>query len=179
MLWLTELVSSVQETSATKKGSFEKMLVDGRAFESCVWLTSRICFFTSSNLLMHAKSDSSCMWLLVTCVGAHAQNNAVNASVQTSVPGKPVVPVPTTNLNIGMDLWNSSSAGAVKMRPSPGVSPAVAVGHEALMPDHQWIQVWFQFKYSSYSIFLFSLRSFLSILQMLLGSAQCTSFIFP
>uniref|UniRef100_A0A7C8Z021 BZIP domain-containing protein n=1 Tax=Opuntia streptacantha TaxID=393608 RepID=A0A7C8Z021_OPUST len=89
-----------QETSASKKGSFEKMLVDG----------------------------------------AHAQNNAVNASVQTSVPGKPVVPVPTTNLNIGMDLWNASSAGAVKMRPSPGVSPAVAVGHEALMPDHQWIQ---------------------------------------
>lgn len=87
-----------QELSASKKGSFEKMLVDG----------------------------------------ANAQNNAVNTSIQASVPGKPVVPMPTTNLNIGMDLWNSSSAGAVKLRQSSGVTPAV--GHEGLMPDHQWIQ---------------------------------------
>ena len=79
------------------------------------------------------------MWLLATYAGANAQNNAVNTSIQASVPGKPVVPMPTTNLNIGMDLWNSSSTGAVKRGPSPGVIPAV--GHEGLMPDHQWIQV--------------------------------------
>lgn len=75
--------------------------------------------------------------------GANAQNNSGNASAQGSVPGKPVVAVPATNLNIGMDLWNSSAAAGVKLRPSSGVSSTVApamVGREGLMPDHQWIQ---------------------------------------
>ena len=63
------------------------------------------------------------------------------------MPGNPVVSVPATNLNIGMDLWSSSpaGAGAVKMRPnssgaSPGVGPAAMAGHEGMMGD-QWIQV--------------------------------------
>lgn len=48
--------------------------------------------------------------------------------------------LPATNLNIGMDLWNPSSAGpgAVKMQSNlTGVSP---VGREGMMTD-QWIQV--------------------------------------
>uniref|UniRef100_A0A803L815 BZIP domain-containing protein n=1 Tax=Chenopodium quinoa TaxID=63459 RepID=A0A803L815_CHEQI len=92
--------SSVQENSATKKGSFDLMLEDG----------------------------------------ANAQNSSGNAA-QGSVPGKPVVAA--TNLNIGMDLWNTSAAGGVKLRPNTGVASAVApamVGREGLMPDHQWIQ---------------------------------------
>ncbi|KAJ4835714.1 hypothetical protein Tsubulata_021717 [Turnera subulata] len=60
---------------------------------------------------------------------ANAQNN-------TAVPGKPVVSMPATNLNIGMDLWNASpaaaAAGATKMRANPSSAPAG-------MPD-QWIQ---------------------------------------
>lgn len=72
--------------------------------------------------------------------GANAQNSSGNAA-QGSVPGKPVVAA--TNLNIGMDLWNTSAAGGVKLRPNTGVASAVApamVGREGLMPDHQWIQ---------------------------------------
>ncbi|XP_021888894.1 G-box-binding factor 1 [Carica papaya] len=68
---------------------------------------------------------------------ANAQNNTAGA-IQPSVPGKPVVSMPATNLNIGMDLWNASSAasGAAKMRPNPsGASSAIA----APMPE-QWIQ---------------------------------------
>lgn len=75
--------------------------------------------------------------------GANAQNSTGNASAQGSVPGKPMVAVPATNLNIGMDLWNSSAGGAGKLRPSTGVSSAVApatVGREGLMPDQQYIQ---------------------------------------
>ncbi|KAF5463943.1 hypothetical protein F2P56_014066 [Juglans regia] len=55
-----------------------------------------------------------------------------------SVPGKPVVSMPTTNLNIGMDLWSASpgGAGATKVRPNP--SPTM-IGCEGVMPD-QWIQ---------------------------------------
>ncbi|GFY86402.1 hypothetical protein Acr_05g0000410 [Actinidia rufa] len=80
--------------------------------------------------------------------GANAQNNTAGANFQALVPGNPVVSVPATNLNIGMDLWSSSpaGAGAVKMRPNsssgalPGVGPAAMAGREGMMGD-QWIQV--------------------------------------
>ncbi|KAL0449976.1 UNVERIFIED_CONTAM: G-box-binding factor 1 [Sesamum latifolium] len=72
--------------------------------------------------------------------GANAQNNAIPVSFQNPVPGNPVVSMPPTNLNIGMDLWNASpaSSGAMKLRPSPpGISPGVAPS--GVMND-QWIQ---------------------------------------
>ncbi|KAL0381365.1 UNVERIFIED_CONTAM: G-box-binding factor 1 [Sesamum angustifolium] len=72
--------------------------------------------------------------------GANAQNNGVPTNFQTSVPGNPVVSVPATNLNIGMDLWNASPAGsgAMKLRPNqPGVSPTIAPPG---MINDQWIQ---------------------------------------
>ncbi|KAL9245989.1 hypothetical protein vseg_019578 [Gypsophila vaccaria] len=53
--------------------------------------------------------------------GANAHNNVSNVG---TVPGNPV-PTPATNLNIGMDLWNDNAPGAVKLRPSTGVSSAV------------------------------------------------------
>lgn len=70
--------------------------------------------------------------------GATAQNSTAIANFPNSVPGNPVA-MPATNLNIGMDLWNASSAapGAMKMRPSHGVPSAVAPG----MVNDQWIQV--------------------------------------
>ncbi|KAJ4714463.1 putative G-box-binding factor [Melia azedarach] len=70
---------------------------------------------------------------------ANAQNNTAEA-VPASVPGKPVVSMPATNLNIGMDLWNASStaAGAAKMRPNPSGAPS-AVVPPGVMPE-QWIQ---------------------------------------
>ncbi|KAJ6732955.1 G-BOX-BINDING FACTOR 1 [Salix koriyanagi] len=69
---------------------------------------------------------------------ANAQSTSSGANIQASVPGKPVVSMPATNLNIGMDLWNASSAaGATKMRPNPsGATSGVA---PAGMPE-QWIQ---------------------------------------
>ncbi|KAK9265731.1 hypothetical protein L1049_025325 [Liquidambar formosana] len=77
--------------------------------------------------------------------GANAQNNTAGANLQALVPGKPVVSMPATNLNIGMDLWNASPAGigAVKMRSTPsGVSSAAAPGImvEGVMADTQWVQ---------------------------------------
>uniref|UniRef100_A0A6N2LAJ4 BZIP domain-containing protein n=1 Tax=Salix viminalis TaxID=40686 RepID=A0A6N2LAJ4_SALVM len=68
---------------------------------------------------------------------ANAQSTSSGANIQASVPGKPVVSMPATNLNIGMDLWNASSAaGATKMRPNPsGATSGVA---PAGMPE-QWI----------------------------------------
>ncbi|CAK7339536.1 unnamed protein product [Dovyalis caffra] len=65
---------------------------------------------------------------------ANAQSNSAGANIQASMPGKPV---PGTNLNIGMDLWNASpaAAGAAKMRPNPsGASSGVV---PAGMPE-QW-----------------------------------------
>ncbi|KAE8715691.1 G-box-binding factor 1 [Hibiscus syriacus] len=67
---------------------------------------------------------------------ANAQSNNAGAIV----PGKPIVPMPATNLNIGMDLWSGSPAatGAAKMRPnSSGAVAAVPTG--VVMPE-QWVQ---------------------------------------
>lgn len=84
-----------------------------------------------------SQSDQS-----VNSSGAHSQNSGL-ANFQNSVPGNPVVSMPATNLNIGMDLWNASSggSGAMNLRPSqPGVSPTVAPSQSGMMNDH-WIPV--------------------------------------
>ncbi|KAL5819408.1 hypothetical protein ACOSQ4_023250 [Xanthoceras sorbifolium] len=67
---------------------------------------------------------------------ANAQSNT--EAVQASVPGKPVASMPATNLNIGMDLWNPSSAaaGASKMRSNPSGGSATV----APAMNDQWIQ---------------------------------------
>ncbi|KAK9948662.1 hypothetical protein M0R45_004227 [Rubus argutus] len=61
--------------------------------------------------------------------GANAQNNTA------LVPGKPVVSMPATSLNMGMDLWNASPAGTgtAKMRGNQSGAPSAVGG------DH-WIQ---------------------------------------
>ncbi|KAF3787843.1 G-box-binding factor 1 [Nymphaea thermarum] len=61
-----------------------------------------------------------------------------------TVPGNPAGP--TTNLNIGMDLWNASPAGAVNVKArsaAAGVSPAIVptpiIAREGV-PSDLWIQ---------------------------------------
>nr|QFU85217.1 bZIP10 [Diospyros kaki] len=81
---------------------------------------------------------------LMLADGANAQNNTVGVNLQASVPGNPIVSLPTTNLNMGMDLWSVSPAGAGAVRPhasgvSPAVAPAAMVAREGMMTD-QWIQ---------------------------------------
>ncbi|XP_074275261.1 G-box-binding factor 1 [Silene latifolia] len=56
--------------------------------------------------------------------GANAHNNASNGGSMGPVQGNPV-PMPATNLNIGMDLWNGNAPAAVKLQPNGGVSSAV------------------------------------------------------
>ncbi|KAM1933677.1 hypothetical protein ACFX15_017953 [Malus domestica] len=70
--------------------------------------------------------------------GANAQNST-GTLVQASVPGKPVS-MPGTNLNIGMDLWNASpagaGAGAAKVRGNPSGPPS-AGGAEHWIQDER------------------------------------------
>ncbi|XP_058228595.1 G-box-binding factor 1 isoform X2 [Rhododendron vialii] len=78
---------------------------------------------------------------------ANAQNKAAGPNLQASVPGNSVVSsVPVANVNMGMDLWSASPAGAeaVKMRPGPPgvgttVAPATLAGHEGIRTN-QWTQ---------------------------------------
>ncbi|XVF62001.1 hypothetical protein PTKIN_Ptkin08bG0181400 [Pterospermum kingtungense] len=69
---------------------------------------------------------------------ANAHSNPALAG-QSLVPGKPVVSMPATTLNIGMDLWSGSPAatGAEKMRPNTSDAGAI-VPSGGVMPD-QWI----------------------------------------
>lgn len=114
-------------------------------------------FVSSRNLEQVRERDllsDACRYLLVfhflSCLhgfyfliemallGGTAQNNAAGMNVQASMIGKPANSGPATNLNMGMDLWNSSSAaGAAKMRPA-AASSAMVPG--AMISD-QWIQV--------------------------------------
>ncbi|XP_059638389.1 G-box-binding factor 1-like isoform X2 [Cornus florida] len=73
---------------------------------------------------------------------AAVRYNCENPS--TLVQGKPV---PKTNLNIGMDFWNASAAGATPVKTrlnasgaSPLVSSATMVGREGILHDHQLYQ---------------------------------------
>lgn len=68
--------------------------------------------------------------------GASAHNNkALNT-------GNPVVSIPATNLNIGMDYWNASPAGTgsekVRSNPTDAVAPGAMVVHDGVIPD-QWV----------------------------------------
>lgn len=65
------------------------------------------------------------------------------------------VTVHATNLNIGMDVWNASSAGPGAIIIQPNVNGPV-IGHEGRMND-QWVQVHFLF-----FSFFHSLKSVLS-----------------
>ncbi|KAG6773951.1 hypothetical protein POTOM_021296 [Populus tomentosa] len=114
-----------QENAANKKGSFNQMLADGDISFPCLYLFLFVCCNSLLNKL--------------TFFTANAQSNSAGANIQTSVPGKPVVSVPATNLNIGMDLWNASPAasGATKMRPNPSCASSGVV--PAGLPE-QWIQ---------------------------------------
>ncbi|KAL1541888.1 G-box binding factor [Salvia divinorum] len=67
--------------------------------------------------------------------GANAQNNGVPTNFPNSVPGNPVVSVPATNLNIGMDLWNATAAGSGPMKLRPN-----SVGAPSGMMNDQWIR---------------------------------------
>ncbi|XP_027361074.1 G-box-binding factor 1-like isoform X2 [Abrus precatorius] len=78
--------------------------------------------------------------------GANARNNSVAAISQSSIPGKSVVSMSATNLNIGMDLWNASPASAegAKVRhnqsaASGAVTPPTIMGREVALGE-QWIQ---------------------------------------
>ncbi|KAI3726478.1 hypothetical protein L1987_66275 [Smallanthus sonchifolius] len=63
-------------------------------------------------------------------------NNNSGSNVQMPVPGNPVVSMPATNLNMGMDLWNPSAGSG--MQPNhTGVSQSVVP--PPIMAD-QWVQ---------------------------------------
>lgn len=77
--------------------------------------------------------------------GANAQNKTGGPNAKSSVTGKPVTSIPATNLNMGMDLWNATTAaaGAAKGRPnavSSAMVPAAMVGRDGVMSE-QWVQV--------------------------------------
>ncbi|RWR95692.1 G-box-binding factor 1-like protein isoform X1 [Cinnamomum micranthum f. kanehirae] len=115
-----------QEFSAARKKSFDQMIADGANAQH--------------NNTVHYSGSA-----LESSFSARGQPAA---KLPITVPGKPAVSVPTTNLNIGMDLWNNTApVGSVpiKARPNaPGVSQAIVpgpmVGREGVMPEHQWMQ---------------------------------------
>lgn len=123
---------SFQEFAANKKGSFNQMLADGM-----------ICNFNLSYTAYIYAAINVVTALLFS--GANAQNTTGGPNTKSSVTGKPITSVPATNLNMGMDLWNNTTAasGAAKARAnavSSAIVPAPMVGRDGVMPE-QWVQV--------------------------------------
>ncbi|XP_022963001.1 G-box-binding factor 1-like [Cucurbita moschata] len=76
--------------------------------------------------------------------GANAQSNTGGPNSKSSVTGKPITSIPATNLNMGMDLWNTTTAasGAAKARAnavSSAIVPGTMIGRDGVMPE-QWAQ---------------------------------------
>ncbi|KAL6012373.1 hypothetical protein ACLOJK_002860 [Asimina triloba] len=110
-----------QELSEQRKRSFNQMLAEGA----------------------NAENNGSCSAAPIE--SSFHGSGQPTSSLPVSLPGKPAVP-PATNLNIGMDLWNSPSTGSVPVKARsaatgvpPSVIPAPMVGHEGAMPDSTWI----------------------------------------
>ncbi|KAM0943635.1 putative transcription factor bZIP family [Dioscorea sansibarensis] len=55
-------------------------------------------------------------------------------------PGRAVLPCPTTNLSIGMDMWNSTHAEAALIKSRPGMASSPMVGRKTVVPEQQWMQ---------------------------------------
>ncbi|KAJ4966813.1 hypothetical protein NE237_018662 [Protea cynaroides] len=116
--------TNLQELTGHKKRSFGQMLADGA---------------NAQNAYMAQYSSAP----VESSFSARGQ---LAANVPVSVPEKSAVTMPTTNLNIGMDLWNVSSGGVpMKTRSntsgvSPAVAPAPVVGREGFVAEHLWIQ---------------------------------------
>ncbi|MCH91152.1 G-box binding factor, partial [Trifolium medium] len=67
--------------------------------------------------------------------GANVQNNNTGPISQSPVPGNPVVSIPATNLNIGMDLWNASPANAEATKLRHNQSSAPGAGEQWMQQD--------------------------------------------
>ncbi|XP_042506711.1 G-box-binding factor 1-like isoform X3 [Macadamia integrifolia] len=113
-----------QELTGKKKRSFDQMLADGA----------------------NAQNANTAQYSGAAVESSFSAREQPATNVQVSVPGKSVVAIPATNLNIGMDLWNTSSGG-VPMKTgsnasgvSPAVAPAPVVGREGFVAEHLWIQ---------------------------------------
>ncbi|KAK8961629.1 hypothetical protein KSP40_PGU003490 [Platanthera guangdongensis] len=58
-----------------------------------------------------------------------------------SAPGRTILPGPTTNLNIGMDIWNTPHYGSATLeaRPVTEIVPPIAGANTGIV-DRRWVQ---------------------------------------
>lgn len=71
-------------------------------------------------------------------------NTQAMAVIPLAVAGAPgVIPGPTTNLNIGMDYWGSSTIPALrgKVPSTPGAGGLVTAGSRDSVQSQVWLQV--------------------------------------
>jgi len=77
-----------------------------------------------------------------TAESSYSGRQRTVSKLPVSAPGRATIPGPATNLNIGMDVWNTSHVGTVpKGRPNSANVASATVGANGVMSDHQWVQV--------------------------------------
>lgn len=72
---------------------------------------------------------------------AIAARSGRTSKLLVSAPGRTILPGPTTNLNIGMDIWNTPHSGSATLeaRPATEIVPAI-VGANTGVVDRRWVQ---------------------------------------
>ncbi|KAH9313929.1 hypothetical protein KI387_022556, partial [Taxus chinensis] len=130
----SEEENAQNELQVARKRSFDQMIVDGANAQN-----NHISTYNAQAGESYMNSSG------------HALGNPISQTVAVPlgpVTGKPAASGPITNLNIGMDYWNASAAGAittVKARGSistalvPATAQLMPPGREGVPPE-LWIQ---------------------------------------
>ncbi|XP_020096286.1 DNA-binding protein EMBP-1-like isoform X2 [Ananas comosus] len=104
-----------KESTATKKRKYRGMAVDGETSQTA---TIAHCNNTIAESSYNARGRS------VT-------------KLPVSAPGRSALPNSSTNLNIGMDIWNTSHSATVNVKPNEVTAASAMVGRDGVMSEHQ------------------------------------------
>lgn len=93
--------------------------------------------FASPNCLAEGPTAAQCN----TAESSYSGKGHPASKLPVLAPGRAVLPCPTTNLSIGMDMWNSTHAEAALIKSRPGMASSPMVGRKTVVPEQQWMQV--------------------------------------
>lgn len=120
-------------------------------FSKSIVMLPSFAFFTSILCIV------SFFWSVFTLSGetsqtatiAHCNNTIAESSynargrsvtkLPVSAPGRSALPNSSTNLNIGMDIWNTSHSATVNVKPNEVTAASAMVGRDGVMSEHQLV----------------------------------------
>lgn len=112
---------------------------------SFAFFTSILCvvsFFFGRSLLLSGETSQTATIAHYNNTIAESSYNARGRSVTklpVSAPGRSALPNSSTNLNIGMDIWNTSHSATVNVKPNEVTAASAMMGRDGVMSEHQLV----------------------------------------